>query len=77
MSPIVGRVTDFSEHGFRLSVHESLPIRSLVRIEWHGVLLLGEVTYCRPEGDEFVAGCEVEEVLSKLELTKQPKDPNK
>ena len=77
MSPIVGRVTDFSEHGFRLSVHEKLPVRSLVRIEWRGALLQGEVTYCRPEGDEFVAGCEVEEVLSKLELTRQPRNSDK
>lgn len=74
MSPIVARVTDFSEHGIRLSVHERLPVRSLVRIEWRGALLLGEVTYCRPEEDEFVVGCDVEEVLSKSELTKRPKD---
>jgi hypothetical protein len=73
MSPIGGRVIDFSEHGVRLSIPERLPIRSLVRIEWRGALLLGEVTYCRPEEDTFIAGCEVEEVLSKSELMKRPK----
>ena len=77
MSPIVGRVLDFSEHGVRLSVHERLPVRSLVQIEWRGTVLLGEVTYCRPAEDEFVAGCEVEGDLSKSELMKRPPDSNR
>jgi hypothetical protein len=76
MSSIIGRVLDFSEHGIRVSICEKLPVRSLVRIEWQGAVIQGEVTYCRPEKDEFVAGCEVEDVLSESELSKRPRDSN-
>ena len=76
-SPIPARLIDFSEHGVRLSVREKLPIRSQIRIQWRGALLTGEVIYCRPQGGEFVVGCEVEEVLSNSELAKRPRESNR
>ena len=76
-SPIPARLIDFSEHGVRLSVREKLPLRSQIQIQWRGTLLTGEVIYCRPQGDEFVAGCEVEEVLSDSELANRPRDTDK
>jgi hypothetical protein len=75
--PIPARLIEFSEHGVRLSVREKLPVRSQIRILWRGAQLTGQVIYCRPQGEEFVAGCEVEEVLSDSELMNRPRDPGK
>ncbi len=63
-----GRLKNFSSYGVRLNCPKSLSAGSLIKVEWGEAILLGEVVYCQSQGDEFVAGVEVEEIVYRAEL---------
>src|SRR5512135_883044 len=55
------RLADLSVHGLSLILKEKLPPASLVEVEWGTVRFKGELVYCRPHGQEFLAGLKVED----------------
>jgi hypothetical protein len=60
---ILGRLVNFSAQGTRVILEQELHPGTLVRVEWGGTILLGEVVYCQPQGSEFAAGIELEDAL--------------
>ena len=60
---LLGRITNYSTYGLGLLVEKRLPIGAAVKVEWSHTLLLGEVSHCRPEGDGFAIGLELEHAL--------------
>ncbi len=60
---LLGRITNNSKHGIGLLIEEPAPIGSAVKVEWDSTLLLGEVCYCRAEGNSFAIGLELEHAL--------------
>jgi hypothetical protein len=61
----MGTLTNFSAYGVGLLLKQDLPIGCLVKLEWGNTILLGELIYCQPSGNEFVAGLEVEDIVYK------------
>jgi len=55
------RLADLSVHGLSLILKEKLPVPSVVRVEWGTVTFVGELVYCQPHGQEFLAGLKVED----------------
>jgi hypothetical protein len=60
---IPGRLVNFSAQGTRMILEAKVPPGALVRVEWGGTVLLGEVIYCNAEGNEFAAGLELEDAI--------------
>jgi c-di-GMP-binding flagellar brake protein YcgR len=56
-----GRLADLSAHGFSLILRRELAAGSAVQVEWDNADFVGELIYCQPYGDEFLAGVEVED----------------
>jgi hypothetical protein len=56
-----GRLADLSVHGLSLILKEKLPAASLVKVEWGTAIFTGELVYCQPHGNEFLAGLKVED----------------
>jgi hypothetical protein len=46
-----------------LLIDREVPLGAAVKVEWSQTLLLGEVCYCRPEGEGFVVGLQLEHAL--------------
>jgi len=65
---LAGKVRDLSARGMGLVLREKLPAGTLIRVEWSDTLLLGEVIYCQRQGEEFIAGIEVDEFVNKDRL---------
>jgi hypothetical protein len=61
--PIVARLLDVSTYGVGLVLSSELPPGTAVKVEWGSTVLLGELIYCEPRGQEFVAGLEVEDAI--------------
>lgn len=59
-------VLNISGKGMRMLVGRPLSLGTLLRVQWEGNLLLGEVCYCHhlPEGNQFAVGLQVEHSLS-------------
>ena len=55
------RLADLSVHGLSLILKEKLPTATLVRVEWGSATFIGELVYCQPHGNEFLAGLKVED----------------
>jgi hypothetical protein len=73
-NPIIGRILDLSGRGLSVTLAQSLPVGSLVRIDQPGLLLLGEVAYCQAENDVFRIGVQVDQALRQtadLELLRR------
>jgi hypothetical protein len=60
---LLGRVTNYSDYGMGLLIDREVPLGVVVRVEWSQTLLLGEVCYCRPEGEGFAIGLQLEHAL--------------
>ena len=65
---LVGKLQDASDFGVGITLTQELAVGLLVRVEWSDTLLLGEVIHCQRQGDEFIAGIEVDEVIDKTML---------
>ena len=63
----LGRITDSSTRGIGLLIDRRVPLGCAVKVEWGHTLLLGEVRYCRPEGDDFAIGLDLEHALYHTE----------
>jgi hypothetical protein len=55
------RLADLSVHGLSLILKEKLPVGAIVKVEWGDATFEGELVYCQPHGQEFLAGLKVED----------------
>ena len=55
-----GRLANLSAHGLSIILSDELNPGSIVRVEWGDTDFVGEVIYCRMQGQEFLAGLKVE-----------------
>jgi hypothetical protein len=65
---IHGRLINFSASGTRMVLGQAVLPGTMVRVELGGTILLGEIIYCTPEGNEFAAGLELEDALYEREM---------
>jgi hypothetical protein len=66
-TPFPGKLADFSANGVRLILDRKIPLGSIVKVEWGGTLLLGEVVYCQVQDAEFSVGLELEDAIYDTE----------
>jgi hypothetical protein len=64
---VPAKLANFSSHGIRLIVETRFKVGALLKVEWNGTLVLGEVIYCRPEQEGFSVGVELEHALYDVE----------
>ncbi len=62
-----GRLANFSAKGSRLILQLYVKPGTMVKVEWGGTVLLGEIMYCSPRNGEFAAGLELEDALYETE----------
>jgi len=60
------RIKNVSARGIGLELQNPVSVGSALKIELDDSLLLGEVIYCRDDGDSFYAGVELEHMLCGL-----------
>ena len=60
--PIRAEVQDVSRSGFRLVLGQPLNVGSMVKVEFPGMIALGEIRYCLRVGDHFDAGVRIETI---------------
>ena len=68
--PLKGRLSNFSAQGTRLMMKYELRPGTMVKVEWGGTILLGEIIYCSPQGSEFALGLKLEDALYEREMLK-------
>lgn len=61
-------LTDYSAKGLRVSLAQPLSAGTPVSLKTEGLLILGEVVWCKPIGDGYEAGIELEQMLDTNEL---------
>jgi hypothetical protein len=66
--PLPARLVNFSAKGIRLILGQKLNPGIMVKVEWGGTILLGEIVYCMPLGFEFAAGLEIEDAAYETEV---------
>jgi hypothetical protein len=59
-TPIKGRLANLSAHGLSVILSRELPTGCAVKVEWGSSEFVGELIYCLPHGNEFLAGLNVE-----------------
>jgi PilZ domain len=60
MPPISGRVLDMSGSGLQLRLPTPVPCGSSVKVESPHMMMLGEVSRCQDDGNDFVVVLRVE-----------------
>ncbi|MBN2242111.1 MAG: PilZ domain-containing protein [Acidobacteria bacterium] len=65
-----GRLQNLSAHGISLIVPGELPTGIAVRVQWGTSGVRGTLVYCRPFGDEYQAGLEVEDPIYEATLAR-------
>jgi PilZ domain len=63
----IAQVVNFSGRGLRLRVGQALSAGTLVRVDLNETLILAEVCYAEPDGDEFAIGLRLEHSLTQTE----------
>jgi hypothetical protein len=63
---VPGRVRNISGRGIGLEVGERVGTGSALKIEVGDVMMLGEVIYCRPEGERYYLGVELDQAVHSL-----------
>ena len=63
-----GRLANFSAKGTRLILQLFIKPGTMVKVEWGGTILLGEIMYCTPLDADFAAGLELEDALYETEV---------
>ncbi len=66
--PLLGHLVNFSATGTRLILDQEIRPGAMVKIEWGGTILLGEIIYCFQQGKEFAVGLELEDALYEREM---------
>ncbi len=66
--PLLGRLVNFSANGTRMLLTSEVQPGTMVKVEWGGTILLGEIIYCTPLGTEFAVGLELEDALYETEM---------
>jgi hypothetical protein len=61
------RVLDVSRGGMRLMLRAPLEPGTLLQIEMKSVVATGEVRHCRPEGEQYAVGVQLDEVANNEE----------
>jgi len=59
-------LSNLSGRGLRVIVDAPVPVDSAVRVDLEDSIILGEVCYCEPFGDQWALGLEMEQALSDL-----------
>jgi hypothetical protein len=54
MPPISGRVVDMSGSGLQLRLPNPVPCGSQARVESEHIMMLGEVSRCQDDGNDFI-----------------------
>ena len=62
-----GKLANFSAKGIQLILEENLQPGAMVKVEWGGTILLGEIMYCARQGLQYAAGLELEDALYDTE----------
>jgi hypothetical protein len=62
------RLVNFSSKGIRMILGQRLSPGIMVKVEWRGTILLGEIIYCMPLGTAFAAGLEIEDAVYETEV---------
>ena len=57
---------EISRNGLGLQLSQLLPISAAGRIDAVDFLILGEVVFCMPKAEQFLAGIHIEQVLGPL-----------
>ena len=57
---------EVSAHGMRVVLDRPIPVGAAIKLESDDTLMLGEVRYCAPEANGFIAGLRLDQVLRKL-----------
>jgi hypothetical protein len=65
--PFLGRLVNFSANGTRMTLDREVQPGTMVKVEWGSTILLGEIIYCVPQGEEFAVGLELEDALYERE----------
>jgi len=60
------RLENISGRGARLRIPRPVLLSSAVRVDLDDSLLLGEVCYCAPEGDEYAVGLVIDQTLTGI-----------
>jgi hypothetical protein len=63
---IPGQIKNVSGRGIGLEVGREIGTGTAVKIEVSDSMLLGEAMYCRPEGDRFYVGVQLDQALYSL-----------
>jgi hypothetical protein len=66
--PLPARLVNFSSKGIRMILSQRLSPGIMVKVEWRGTILLGEIIYCMPKGVDFAAGVEIEDAVYETEV---------
>jgi len=74
--PLPARLVNFSSKGIRLILGQRLNPGIMVKVEWRGTILLGEIIYCMPLGFEFAAGLEIEDAVYETEVLAPMQEAN-
>jgi hypothetical protein len=66
--PVLGRLVNFSARGTKMRLSSEIRPGTMVKVDLGGTILLGEIIYCKSQGQEFAAGMELEDALYEREL---------
>ncbi len=58
-----GRLANLSAHGISLILKDTIPSGITVKVEWGTAHVVGRLKYCKPYGDEYRAGIEVDDPI--------------
>lgn len=58
-----GRAIDLSGRGMRIALGTHIPPGSALKIEMGDSILLGEISYCNPKDNAYVAGVQLDQIL--------------
>ena len=61
--PLEGRIVNVSRKGFKLKLPKALQPGMGVQARLGGRIIMAEVRYCRPEGQEYHVGIEIQDVF--------------
>jgi len=60
------RIRNSSTRGMAIQIPAEVSPGTALKIEWNDSLVLGEAVYCHPEGDAYLVGIDLDQVLCGL-----------
>jgi hypothetical protein len=58
-------LVDVSKGGLRLESNERLGVGTLIRVRLNDMFIFGDVRYCKPSGEKFDLGIQIQDVFSR------------